>query len=69
VLWLTKTTFYCTVTRYTYFGVVADNFGTTAGMPMHVEISLITLLVLQCHKRVPTLENPPILAQIPVSLE
>ena len=25
MLWLTKTTFYCTVTRYTYLGVVADN--------------------------------------------
>jgi len=51
------------------FGSCSRQLGTTADMPMHVEIGLITLLVLQCHKTVPTLENPPLLAQIPVSLK
>ena len=37
MLWRTKTTFYCTVTRYTYLGVVADN--------------LVQLLACQCMLR------------------
>ena len=40
------------------FGSCSRQLGTTASMSMHVEIGLITLLVLECDKRVPTLEKP-----------
>ena len=41
------------------FGSCSRQLGTTAGMPMHVEIGLITLLVLQCHKKSAHPWKPP----------